>query len=111
MSGLTIDPGALREALVLEALTPAQDDSGGQVGDWVEVGPVFAAIVPVGASGRAGAGQRLEKVTHRIIIRFRADIASGMRFRKGARVFLVTALHDPDETGRYLVCIVEEEGR
>lgn len=111
MSGLTIDPGALREALVLEALAAVQDDSGGQVGDWVEVGSVFAGIVPVRASARAGADQRLEKVTHRITIRFRDDIASGMRFRKGARTFLVTALHDPDETGRYLLCMAEEEGQ
>jgi SPP1 family predicted phage head-tail adaptor len=47
-------------------------------------------------------------VTHRIWLRHRADLAGGMRFRKGARIFTVLAFRDPDETGRYIVCGCEE---
>jgi head-tail adaptor len=33
-----------------------------------------------------------------------------MRFMKGARIFDILTIHDPDETGRYLICRVREEG-
>jgi head-tail adaptor len=33
-----------------------------------------------------------------------------MRFRRLARLFAIVTVHDPDETGRYLVCRVREEG-
>jgi head-tail adaptor len=33
-----------------------------------------------------------------------------MRFRKGVRLFEIVTVHDPDESGRYLVCRVREKG-
>jgi SPP1 family predicted phage head-tail adaptor len=53
----------------------------------------------------------VETVTHRITVRFRVDLASGMRLARGGRVFEVVSVHDPDETGRYLVCRAREKGR
>ena len=50
-------------------------------------------------------------MTHRITIRSRDDIRSGMRFVGQGRVFEIMTVHDPDETGRHLVCAVREEGR
>ncbi|PTM98659.1 SPP1 family predicted phage head-tail adaptor [Mycoplana dimorpha] len=47
-------------------------------------------------------------VTHRIWLRHRSDLQSGMRLRKGARVFDLKTFRDPDETGRYLICECEE---
>ncbi|MET3583953.1 head-tail adaptor [Pseudorhizobium tarimense] len=38
-------------------------------------------------------------------------MAVGQRFRKGARLFAVKPVRDPDETGRYLVCHCEEAAR
>lgn len=49
------------------------------------------------------------RVTHRVILRRRAGLKSGMRLTKGARRFAVLSVHDPDESGRILVCHVEEE--
>lgn len=105
-----IDPGAFRNELVLEAATPVPDGAGGHHEDWSEVATVFARVEPVSATSRFGADQRLETVTHRITLRHRAGVASGMRFRRLGRVFRIVTVHDPDETGRYLVCRVEEAG-
>ena len=73
--------------------------------------PVSSGSCTVSISNSiVNADQAIETVTHRITIRKRNDIRSGMRFVKGARVFEIETVHDPDETGRYLVCRVREEG-
>lgn len=105
-----IDPGSFRHELVLEAVSTSPDGAGGYTESWTEVGAVFARIEPLAASSRYGADQTLETVTHRVTLRHRADLRSGMRLRRLERLFLVATVHDPDETGRYLVCTVTEAG-
>lgn len=106
-----IDPGALRTELMLQQCTTTQDDSGGLVETWSDVAALMARIEPVAAVSRFGADQTLETKTHRITLRFRADVASGMRFVRGPRSFMIVTVHDPDERGRYLLCRVREKGR
>ena len=72
---------------------------------------MFARVEPVSAASRFGADQTLESVTHRVTMRHRGDVASGMRLMRRERVFDILTVHDPDETGRYLVCRVREAGR
>ncbi len=71
---------------------------------------LFARIEPVTATSVFGAGQTLESVTHRITLRRRDGVASGMRFARAGRIFDILTVHDPDESGRYLVCKVKEAG-
>lgn len=106
-----IDPGALRTEIALEEAVMSSDGAGGHVATWAEVATVFARIVPVSTQRSFDVDQFVETVTHRITMRFRADVRSGMRFAKQNRTFAIVAVHDPDETGRYLVCRVREEGR
>ncbi len=103
--------GDLRVRLALEQAQETPDGAGGFAEDWVETGQLFARVEPARASDRSGAGQTLEEVTHRITFRHRADVASGMRLRRGGRVFAILTVHDPDETGRYLVARTREQGR
>lgn len=110
MATVLIDPGALRQLLVLERCETSQDESGGLVEVWTEVAQLFALVEPLAAGSRFGADQTLETVTHRITLRWREGLASGMRFVKQGRRFEIVTVHDPDETGRYLVCRVEETG-
>lgn len=83
---------------------------GGHGEEWNEVATVFGRIEPVSAGVRFGAGQALETVTHRVTIRHRDGVSSGMRLKKGARRFAIVSVHDPDESGRYLVLRTREEG-
>lgn len=106
-----IDPGAFRHELALEVATLTPDGSGGHVVSWNEVATLFARIEPVSAASRFGADQTLETVTHRVTMRHRQGIASGMRLSRLGRAFEIVTVHDPDETGRYLVCRVREEGK
>lgn len=104
-----IDPGAFRHELMLEAVTLTPDGAGGHTEDWAEVATLFARLEPLSASSRFGADQWLETVTHRATLRWRGDIASGMRLSRFGRIFEVVTVHDPDETGRFLVCRLREE--
>jgi SPP1 family predicted phage head-tail adaptor len=110
MRSVLLDPGALRSELALQAATPLPDGLGGHTEAWSEIGSMFGMIEPVAAESVIGADQTLESVTHRVTIRKRDGIRSGMRFMKGARIFDILTIHDPDETGRYLICRVREEG-
>jgi SPP1 family predicted phage head-tail adaptor len=110
MAILFIDPGALRSELSLQAATAVPDGLGGFDEDWVEAATVLARIEPLAASSRFGADQTLETLTHRITLRHRQDVRSGMRFSGAGRMFDIVTVHDPDETGRYLVCRVREAG-
>ena len=104
-----IDPGAFRYEVTLEAATPSGDGAGGQVQHWAEVGTLFARIEPLSAESRFGADRQREIVTHRVTMRKRDGVVGGMRLRRLGRVFEIVTVHDPDETGRYLVCRVREE--
>ncbi len=111
MPTLFIDPGQLSQELLLEAPMFGEDDTGGVIRSWAEIGSVWAQVEPVDAGLRLFADQALTETTHRITLRMRNDITSAMRLRKGTRIFQILTLHDPDESGRYLVCRVREEGR
>src|SRR5690606_1569352 len=103
-----VDPGALRTRLVLQAVTSVPDGLGGFTESWSDVATVFARIEPAAADSRFGAGQTLEAVTHRITLRRRGDVAADMRFAGGGRIFQIVAVHDPDASGRYLLCRTRE---
>lgn len=106
-----LNPGALRTELALEKAEAIPDGMGGFSELWNEVATVFARIEPLSAQSRFGADTMLETVTHSIALRKRAGIEGGMRFRRGGRIFEIVTVHDPDESGRYLVCRVQEGGK
>jgi SPP1 family predicted phage head-tail adaptor len=106
-----IEPGSLRTELALEEVTLSEDGAGGHVEHWAEVATVFARLEPQLADMRFAGDQTLETVTHRVTLRFRETVTSGMRFRLHARIFDIVTVHDPDETRRYLICRTREQGR
>lgn len=103
-----IDPGALAARLVLERPEEAPDGQGGVERSFAALATVWGRIEPVSARAAEVAGTLPVTVTHRIRLRRRDDLAGGMRLRKGARLFVIHAFRDPDETGRYMLCDCEE---
>lgn len=99
--------GDLRHRLVLERGAP--DALGETV--WTEVDTVFAALTPVSAGEMPSGGGLAGTVTHRIEMRFRADVTARDRLRLGTRIFRILAARDLDERHRRLVVLAEEEGR
>lgn len=110
MRSVFVDPGALKSELSLQAASLVPDGMGGHAETWTETAVVFAQVEPLAQASRYGADQTLETLTHRVTLRRRDGVASGMRFVKQGRVFDIVTVHDPDESGRYLVCRVRETG-
>lgn len=106
---MTFDPGLLSARLTLERPVETGDGQGGVTRTYETVTTLWARIEPVSAASREEAGAERAIVTHRIRLRRRDDISGGMRFRKGARVFVIRAARDPDETGRFTLCDCTEE--
>ncbi|NKN39617.1 phage head closure protein [Agrobacterium sp. a22-2] len=111
MGMIEIDPGGLTARLALQAPVTVPDGQGGAAIGFEVLALIWARIEPRLVTVTEQAGAETVTVTHDIWIRQRAGVAAGMRFVKGGRIFAVKAVHDPDETGRYLVCRCEEEGR
>lgn len=103
-----IDPGALKARLVLEGTVETPDGQGGVEAGFTALATLWARIEPVAASTDEVAGAQQRRVTHRIWLRRRDDLAGGMRLRRGARLFTLLAFRDPDETARYTLCDCEE---
>jgi len=108
---MRVDPGELRTELVLEEASRTSDGAGGFTESWTQIATVFARLQLIVVRERFGADQTIEEVTHRVTIRHQPDVASGMRFVMGDRILSILTVHDPDETGRYLVCRTREQGR
>jgi SPP1 family predicted phage head-tail adaptor len=109
MPVLFLDAGQLTARLELEAPVAVSDGQGGAVLGYETRASLWARIEPVTQVLAEQAGAEMFSVTHRVWLRFRADLAAGMRLRKGARMFAIRAWSDPDETQRFLVCRCEEE--
>ena len=105
------DPGQMTARLDLEVPQAMADGQGGAVVDWTVAASLWARIEPVSTVIAEQASADRARITHRVWVRFRGDVAAGQRFRKGARVFWVRLVRDPDETRRYLVCQCEEDAR
>ena len=99
--------GALRHRLALER--SSLDANAETV--WTAIDTVFAAISPISAREVETGGAMAGTVTHRIEMRFRADVSSRDRLRDGARIFRIVVARDLDERRNRLIVLAEEEGR
>ncbi len=101
--------GEFRHRLNMQAADEIEDGAGGVTRTWEPLGDVWAAIEPLSLDDAVVSDKRLGQLTHRVTLRYRADITLAHRFVLGARVFCIRAVRDPDERGRLLECLVEEE--
>lgn len=111
MALIDFDPGALTARLRLERPVERPDGQGGATVDFETVADLWARIEPLTADVEEVAGAGRVIVTHHVWLRFRTEVAAGMRLIKGTRRFAIESVRDPDETGRFLLCRCREEGR
>jgi len=100
--------------LGLEAPERVADGAGGYGETWVARGHVWAALEVRGAGRELDQAARLQlKITMRAVPRgAQARPDATMRFRDGARLYRIEAVHEGDALGRTLICFaVEEVGR
>jgi SPP1 family predicted phage head-tail adaptor len=106
-----IDPGHLRFRLELEEPVESPDGQGGVTLAWRAVTGLWAKIEPLVAAREEVAAGLRQVTRHRVTIRQRDGVTQGMRFHRLGRVLAIKTVVDPDETGRYFVCMCEEDGQ
>ena len=109
MTAADHDPGWLRHRVTVESGASASDGAGGETVLWDTLATLWARIEPARADETIVAGHLSGVVTHLVTFRFRADLAGGMRIAFRGRTFRVLAVHDPDESRRYVVAKCTEE--
>ncbi|NRB19454.1 MAG: head-tail adaptor protein [Rhodobacteraceae bacterium] len=104
----------LSRKLTLEDPTRASDGSGGHVEAWQGMGEIWAEIHSLTGRSKVQGGVDLSLQRYRITVRA-TPVGSAsrprpdQRFREGARLFLIDAVAEADDSGRYLTCFVQEE--
>ena len=99
----------LDQRVTIERPVGAPDGGGGETIAWEEVATVWARVEPLKAEERAVAGHVATIATHRVTLRWRADVTGGMRILFRGRALRVLATHDPDERRRLLIVTAREE--
>ena len=107
-------PPVLNRRLMLETPIKDGDGAGGHVDRWAGLGTLWAAVRAGPGREREGPGVPMGRVAYRITVpcappgslsRPRPDL----RFREGARIFVILAVAECDDAGAYLTCHCEEE--
>ncbi len=109
MTVLTYDPGWLAHRVTVESAAGTPDGAGGETVVWDTLATLWARIEPIGAGEKIVAGHLSGVVTHLVTLRWRDDIAGGMRISYRGRTFRILAVNDPDECRRYVVAKAMEE--
>jgi SPP1 family predicted phage head-tail adaptor len=104
----------LNRQLMLETPVRAPDGAGGFVESWTPLGTLWADISARTGRERAQAGAPVSTTGYRIVVRSQpmgsaARPKPEQRFRDGVRLFIIQAVAERDDAGRYLTCFADEE--
>lgn len=94
--------GELRHRVVFQESVLTPDGSGGFTQEWRDLAEVAAAVVALSAAEQLRFQQLQTAVTHKIYIRWRADVTARMRAVKGGEVYDIVSATDRDGTGTCL---------
>lgn len=92
-----IDPGLLNRRLELQVPVETPDGAGGVTRSYETVATLWASLEPRGARESTEADARGGNVTHRIRLRFNADITPRHRFRDGGTIYRIVAMRTRDK--------------
>ena len=105
------DAGRLRLQLTLERATRTADGAGGATLMWNAIATLAADIAPIKAD-ESEVGEGLADLTlQKIVVRKRDDISAATASALASGCSASAASPIPQEDGRYLACLCEEEGR
>ena len=108
MSG-DFEPGWIAHRIVIEEPAVLPDGAGGEMRTFLPLATVWAAVTPVRAEAVTEGDRLGGRITHRVTIRWRADVTGGMRIRHRGRILAIDTVVDPDERRRYLQIAAREE--
>lgn len=99
----------LSQRATLQTRVLASDGGGGSIEGWHTIGAAWVDITPLAATERFGGDRSAMRIRHRIKMRARDDVVSGMRILVGARNFAIRAVLDRSTDNRFLTVMCEEQ--
>ena len=102
--------GSLRHRLIVQRPDRTLDTGGGATIIWTDIATVWGAVEPVSGRETIVAERPQATVTHKVTLRYRADVDARMRILFGSRSLNIRSVINQDERGRWLVCLCEEGG-
>lgn len=103
--------GEFRSRVTLQRESRVADGGGGFANVWTDLAAsptVWARIDPLRGREVLQALKLQSPVTHRVTLRYRADVTAGMRLTVAGRAFNIRAAINLDERGRWLELLCEE---
>jgi SPP1 family predicted phage head-tail adaptor len=100
--------GDLNKRITLMYQTKVPDGAGGFTTTWTTAAEIYAAIWPVSAKETIEAAQATMTITHRIRIRYRANIKSSWRIKFANRYFNIVSIIDQNMQHKWLDILVKE---
>lgn len=92
VSSAKVSIAELRESVMIQAMSQIEDGMGGYTEVWEEIGWAWAKIKSIRGKELLQAMQTEGQLTHRVIIRYRADIKENMRLIwEGSRTLEITS--------------------
>jgi len=100
--------GVLRHRVVFQTKTKQDDGYGGSQISWQDAFSAWALIEPLSARERFEAMSVQSGVSHRVYIRYRADVNTEMRIKYGDRIFEIDGILDIGEQKKFLELLCSE---
>ena len=101
--------GALRRMITIEKPQDVGDDAGGLTRTWLVHDHVWSSVETISSSDALVENRPGGRLTHRVTMRWRADLDVSHRLRLGPRIFCIRAIADADDRRRRLALLVDEE--
>jgi SPP1 family predicted phage head-tail adaptor len=100
---MAVRSGALRHVVTFQQAVPTENGYGEDVVEWQDLTPdERVQIIPLKGEERYLSARLNTTVSHRIRMRYRADIDNKMRAVFGARIFMIDEVLNPYEQNREL---------
>jgi len=93
---------------MLQAEVRVPDGIGGYTRSWQDVVELWAEIKPISGNEKLFGNKIQPEVTSKLILRYRNDVTSGMRFLLGDRVFNIRYVINVGENNELLELLVDE---
>lgn len=84
------------------------DGIGGYTRSWQDVVELWAEIKPISGNEKLLGNKIQPEVTSKLILRYRNDVTSGMRFLLGDRVFNIRYVINAGENNELLELLIDE---
>lgn len=97
-----ITSGMLREPLTIQRQVSVSDGIGGQAIQWIDLATIRAQVVPLSGREIVQAMQLQASITHRIYMRYRADLTPADRIVMRGQPLQVRAIINVEMRNRWL---------